>query len=115
MSLTKMMAWLNSGIGYSEKSPSRPEARRGLLCEAWITSSYTASVRGGILPAPQEYQNQAGRQPGKTHRPTTMIVETTTISRTIPAQPFPWLIPCFAANASTASLACLRPAPVCSR
>ena len=88
MSLTKMMAWLNSVIGYSEKKPLPAlRAGRGLLYEAWITSGYTASVRGGILPAPQEYQNPAGRQPGKTHRPTPMIVETTTISRTIPAQP----------------------------
>ena len=41
-------------------------------------------MRGGILPEPKEYQNQAGRQLGKTQIPTPIIVETEIISTTIP-------------------------------
>ena len=119
MSLTNTMAWLNlsmrfSSIGKKKPTPAKPGWT--YITKTWFTSSYTPSVRGGILPEHQGYQNPAGRQPGKTHTPTPMIVKTMTISRTIPAQPAPFgLMPCFAANASTASLACLRPTPVCSR
>ena len=48
MSLTKMMAWAEFGHWSLRREPLLARrARRGLSCEAWITSGYTASIKCG--------------------------------------------------------------------